>query len=141
MQLLRCLLFSKRGIDSVITLARRIPVTDAESVKVLGEGDLLIHWKKSVRTKASSYSQADWEDLPESLLLRQIKFTVNQPGFRVNTFYMVTPCWMLKTIQLTLSLIFISSVGMSNFFFGISKPPWVWISCGAKRRTWCARKY
>ena len=90
MQLLRCLLFSKRGIDSVITLARRIPVTDAESVKVLDEGDLLIHWKKPVRTKASSYSQADWEDLPESLLLRQIKVTVNQPGFRVNTFYMVT---------------------------------------------------
>jgi hypothetical protein len=90
LQLLRCLLFSKRGIDSVITLARRIPVTDAESVKVLGEGDLLIHWKKPVRTKASSYSQADWEDLPESLLLRQIKVTVNQPGFRVNTFYMIT---------------------------------------------------
>ena len=82
--------FSERGVDSVITLARRIPVTEAESVKVLGEGDLLIHWKKPVRTKASSYSRADWERLPESLLLRQIKVTVNQPGFRVNTFYIVT---------------------------------------------------
>ena len=82
--------FLERGVDSVITLARRIPVTEAESVKVLGEDDLLIHWKKPVRTKASSYSQADWEGLPESLLLRQIKVTVNQPGFRVSTFYIVT---------------------------------------------------
>ncbi len=30
-----------RGVDSVITLARRLPVTEAESVKVLGEDDLL----------------------------------------------------------------------------------------------------
>jgi len=82
--------FLERGVDSVITLARRLPVTDAGAVKVLGEGDLLIHWKKPVRTKASSYSQADWEGLPESLLLRQIKVTVKQPGFRVNTFYMIT---------------------------------------------------
>jgi len=82
--------FAEKGVDSVITLARRIPVTEAESVKVLGESDLLIHWKKPVRTKASSYSQADWESLPESLLLRQIKVTVNQPGFRVNTFYIIT---------------------------------------------------
>jgi len=82
--------FSERGVDSVITLARRIPVTEAESVNVLGEDDLLIHWKKPVRTKASSYSQADWESLPESLLLRQIKVTVSQPGFRVSTFYIIT---------------------------------------------------
>ena len=82
--------FKKREVDSVITLARRIPVTEAESIKVLGEDDLLIHWKKPVRTKASSYSQEDWEGLPKTLLLRQIKVTVNQPGFRVSTFYIIT---------------------------------------------------
>jgi hypothetical protein len=48
--------FKERGVDSVITLARRIPVSEAESVEVLGEDDLLIKWKKPVRTKASSYS-------------------------------------------------------------------------------------
>ncbi len=79
-----------RGVDSVITLARRHPVTDAESVKVLGEDDLLIQWKKPIRSKASSYSQSDWEDLPETLLLRQIKVTVNQPGFRTTSFYIIT---------------------------------------------------
>jgi hypothetical protein len=82
--------FKDRGVDSVITLARRHPVTESESVKVLGENDLLIHWKKPVRSKASSYSKEDWEGLPETLLLRQIKVTVNQPGFRVTTFYIIT---------------------------------------------------
>ncbi len=82
--------FKDRGVDSVITLARRLPVTEAESLKVLGEDDLLIQWKKPVRSKASSYSQADWESLPETLSLRQIKVTVNQPGFRVTTFYIIT---------------------------------------------------
>lgn len=82
--------FKDRGVDSVITLARRIPVTEVEALKVLGNDDLLIHWKKPVRSKASSYSQADWEALPETLLLRQIKVSVNQPGFRTQGFYIIT---------------------------------------------------
>ena len=79
-----------RGVDSVITLARRHPVTEFESVKVLGKDDLLIHWNRPVRNKNSSYSQEDWEGLPEKLLLRQIKVRVNQPGFRVTTFHIIT---------------------------------------------------
>jgi hypothetical protein len=79
-----------RGVDSVITLARRHPVTESESIKVLGKDDLLIQWNKPVRNKNASYSQEDWEGLPERLLLRQIKVTVNQPGFRVTTFHIIT---------------------------------------------------
>jgi hypothetical protein len=82
--------FNDRGVDSVITLARRIPATEVDAIKVLGKDDLLIHWKKPVRSKASSYSQTDWEQLPETLTLRQIKVTVNQPGFRVSSFYIIT---------------------------------------------------
>jgi hypothetical protein len=82
--------FKDRDVDSVITLARRLPVTEAESVKVLGDNDLLIHWKKPVRNKASSYSQTDWEGLPETLVLRQIKVSVIQPGFRTQGFYIIT---------------------------------------------------
>lgn len=79
--------FQDRGVDSVITLARRHPVTPMESVKVLGDDDLLIHWKRPVR---SSYSQNNWEDLPEMFLLRQIKVTIDQPGFRSSCFHIVT---------------------------------------------------
>jgi IS4 transposase len=82
--------FKERGVGSVITLARRIPVSEAELVEVLGEDDLLIKWKKPVRTKASSYSQKDWEGIPKTLLLRQIKVTVKVPRFRVTSFYIIT---------------------------------------------------
>ena len=82
--------FKDRGVDSVITLARRIPVVETEAIKILGENDLLIHWKKPKRNKRSSYTQQDLDNLPEELLLRQIKVSVSEPGYRVNTFYIVT---------------------------------------------------
>ncbi|MDX8390752.1 MAG: IS4 family transposase [Mariprofundaceae bacterium] len=79
-----------RGVDSIITLARRTPVVETEAIKTLGENDLLIHWKKPKRNNNSSYSQADLEALPEKLLLRQIKVIVNKPGFRCTSFYIIT---------------------------------------------------
>jgi len=79
-----------RGVDSVVTLSRRSPVSASGSAKVLGKDDLLIQWKKPVRSKYSSYSQEGWEGLPETLLLRQIKVTVKQPGFRVVSFHIIT---------------------------------------------------
>lgn len=82
--------FKDSGVDSVITLARRKPVSEQESTQVLGKNDRLIEWKKPARSKASSYSQDDWKKLPEKLTLRQIKVIVDQPGFRVSSFYIVT---------------------------------------------------
>lgn len=82
--------FKDKGVDSIITLARRMPVSDVKAVKVLGKDDLLIQWKKPVRSKLSSYSQEDWEKMPEVLRLRQIKVTVKQSGFRVSSFYIIT---------------------------------------------------
>jgi hypothetical protein len=82
--------FKDRSVDSVVTIARRRPVTATESVKVLGDDDLIIHWQKPVRNKASSYSQEDWEKLPEKLLLRQIKVTIKPSGFRPRSFYIAT---------------------------------------------------
>lgn len=82
--------FKDRGVDSIITLARRIPVSETEAIKAIGEDDLLIEWKKPKRNKRSSYSQEDWQGLPKTLALRQIKVTIKQPGFRVRYFYIVT---------------------------------------------------
>ena len=77
------------GVDSVVTL-RRKPVTAAESDKVLGDEDLLIYWKKPIRSHSTSYTKDEEELLPERLPLRQIKVTVTQKGFRVSSFYLVT---------------------------------------------------
>jgi hypothetical protein len=75
--------FPTQGVDSVITLARRTPVTEAESVKVLGDNDRLIRWPKPVHRQVANYSHAQWADSLDSLLLRQIKVTVERPVFRV----------------------------------------------------------
>ena len=83
-------MFQERKVDSVISLARRIPETDTTSIKVLGTGDLLIHWKKPQWVKQLSYDKETWEKLPEMLTLRQIKVTVNIPGFRVKSYYIIT---------------------------------------------------
>lgn len=82
--------FQKMDVDSVVTLARRKPINKSEALKVLGKDDLLIQWKKPVKNKTQSYSHEEWESLPETLTLRQIKITVDQQGFRVKSFYIIT---------------------------------------------------
>ncbi len=79
-----------RGIDSVITLARRIPATEDKAFAVLGKDDLLIKWKKPKNCKLICHSQEERQQLSEELTLRQIKVTVDQPGFRTESFYIVT---------------------------------------------------
>ena len=82
--------FSIRDVDSVITLARRKPVTAANADKILGKDDLLIYWPKPKWNKNLSYSKEEWLALPEKISLRQIKVNIDQPGFRVKTFYIIT---------------------------------------------------
>ena len=82
--------FQEMSVDSVITLARRTPVEAAAALKVLGPDDLLIQWPKPAWNKILSYGRAEWEALPEHLTLRQIKVTVNTPGMRTTSFYLVT---------------------------------------------------
>lgn len=79
-----------RGVDSVITLARRPPVRAAEAHAVLGENDLLVSWKKPVWNKRLAYSREQWEALPSILRVRQIHVTVSVPGWRTESFYIVT---------------------------------------------------
>ena len=80
----------KQGVDSVVTLARRTPVEAAKSLKKIGSDDLLIEWKRPVWAAKKSYSQEEWADLPKELVLRQIKVTVKNPGFRTKGFYIIT---------------------------------------------------
>lgn len=83
--------FQQRQVDSVITLARRTPVEAAAAVQVLGPDDLLIQWPRPSWHKNLGYSKTQWQAmLPEYLSLRQIKVTVAEPGFRTQSFYLVT---------------------------------------------------
>lgn len=82
--------FKERGVDSLITLARRKPVEAASAVAKLGPNDLLIQWPKPPWNKVLSYTREEWQALPEQLNLRQIKVNVTAPGLRAKTFYLVT---------------------------------------------------
>jgi hypothetical protein len=82
--------FKDRGVDSVVSLARRPVVTAGNALKVLGEGDLLIQWQKPKRRRNAAYSDQQWQALPEHLTLRQIKVVITQPGFRGALFHIVT---------------------------------------------------
>lgn len=79
----------KQGIDSVVSL-RRKPVPASQADHVFDQNDLLIHWDKPKRSHSTNYSVEQGELLPDQLPVRQIKVVVDQPGFRVSTFYIVT---------------------------------------------------
>lgn len=81
---------ASRNIDSVVTLARRAPVRASKSLKQLGADDLLISWPRPVYTAKLAQSKEAWQQLPENLLLRQIKVTVPYPGFRTRQLHLVT---------------------------------------------------
>ena len=81
-----------RGVDSVVTqpAVKRKPIEEASAVKKLGGNDLLVVWDKPVWHKKSAYSREEWETLPQTLTLRQIKVNVEANGFRVKSFYIIT---------------------------------------------------
>ena len=82
--------FTDQRVDSVITLARRQPITASNADRILGEDDLLIHWPKPKWNKHLSYSKEEWLALPERLTLRQIKVHVKEPGYRTRSFFIIT---------------------------------------------------
>jgi hypothetical protein len=82
--------FQKLGVDSVISLGVRKPVATASALQVLAHNDLLIQWPRPKTNRTLSYSKEEWQALPEQLTLRQIKVVVDNPGFRVQSFYIVT---------------------------------------------------
>ena len=81
-----------RGVDSVVTqaAAKRKPIQRADAAKILGDNDLLVAWEKPRWNKNSAYTREEWEALPQTLTLRQIKVTIENKGFRVKSFYIIT---------------------------------------------------
>jgi hypothetical protein len=87
----------KRGVDSVVTLARRAPGTATNCLKILGPDDLLITWQRPDYTAKMLYSKEEWENIPKELVLRQVKVKVNIPGFRTKGFHIITT--LLDSVQ------------------------------------------
>lgn len=79
----------EKGVDSVVGLARRKPIKPCDAKHILSENDLIVEWPKPLGSK-TRYKLDEWEGLPDKLLIRQIKVSVRQPGFRVKEFYIAT---------------------------------------------------
>jgi len=80
----------KRRVDTVVTLARRKPLSKAQADAQLGPDDFLIHWRKPRLAAHQNFTQQQWDELPMKLRLRQIKVLIHHPGFRTQEFYIVT---------------------------------------------------
>jgi hypothetical protein len=63
--------------------------TQLQEVKRLGKNDVLYAWKRPTYAH-QKMSREEYDQLPESLLIRVVTVTVNIPGFRVQTFEIVT---------------------------------------------------
>ena len=80
-------LLLERNIDFVARLhpARK---QDAYRIERLGKRDFLIEWRRP--QKPAWMDQGTYDRMPESLRLRQIEVKVTEPGFRVESFVIVT---------------------------------------------------
>jgi hypothetical protein len=83
-------MLAKRAVDTVVTLARRKPRSEAQADTKLGPDDYLIHWRKPKLASHQNFTQEQWDELPSQLRLRQIKVVIDHPGFRTRKFYLVT---------------------------------------------------
>jgi hypothetical protein len=81
-------LFWKRGVDSVLRLHQRRR-TDFRSGRVLGVDDHVAIWTKPIRCP-KGLSREDYESLPETLPVREIRYRVMVKGYRTSEVVLTT---------------------------------------------------
>jgi hypothetical protein len=102
------LYLKEKGVDSVIGLAKRKPITAVNAKTIISEDDLIVEWPKPKSGK-TRHQLDEWATLPDALQVRQIKVHISQKGFRVKSFYIVTtlldaqkyPADMIKKLYLS----------------------------------------
>ena len=60
-----------------------------EIVEKKGKGDLIVRWKKPI-VSPKWLSKSEWDNLPDSLLIREITFKVGPKGFRTSNIVITT---------------------------------------------------
>jgi hypothetical protein len=79
----------RKEVDTIVGLTRCKPVTVASAKKVITTNDLIVEWKKP-KSSRPRYEANEWDQLPDHLLVRQIKVTVDRQGYRAKEFYIAT---------------------------------------------------
>jgi hypothetical protein len=80
-------LLKARGVDTVSRLSAH-RTADFRTGTRLGKDDHLVVWKKP--TSIRSVDRATYRALPESITVREVRFRVEQPGFRTREIVVVT---------------------------------------------------
>jgi hypothetical protein len=80
-------LLERRGVDCVMLnhqCRKRV-----RAIKKLGKNDRLVEWSKT-NVRPKWLTQKQWEELPDTLIVREITVHVDVPGFRSQTLVIVT---------------------------------------------------
>jgi hypothetical protein len=80
-------LLKRRGVDTVSRLSAHRQA-DFRKGRRLGKDDHLVHWKKP--TSIRSVDRQTYISLPDSITVREVRFRVEQPGFRTRSVVVVT---------------------------------------------------
>jgi hypothetical protein len=71
---------AKRGVDCVMRNNQRRTV-GLTPIKRLGKGDRLVAWHKS-KVYPQWPSKKQWDAFPDRMIVREVTFTITEPGFR-----------------------------------------------------------
>ena len=88
-------LFLANGVDSMVRLHQR-RLTDFRRGRVLGIGDHIVSWPRPKRCPKGLRPE-DFERLPPSLLVREIRYQVADKGFRTRQVVLATTLLDAKT--------------------------------------------
>ncbi len=91
-------LAKEKGIDAVVR-QHQLRTTDFRRGKSLGKGDHLVQWKRPSRPEWMD--RETYERMPELLDVREVRVNVDQPGFRTDSFVVVTTLTDQKTYPST----------------------------------------
>jgi len=79
---------ARRGVDTVVRLKSYRPV-DFREGKKLGPTDRLVEWSRPVQ-RPKDWSKRDWKKLPQKMMVRVLRYTIETPGFRTREVALVT---------------------------------------------------
>ncbi len=126
-------LLSLRGLHVCVRLHQRRR-SDFRRGRRLGPGDHLITWTRPQRPTWMSPEQYD--QIPETLTLREVKFDVTVPGRRIETLTIVTTLTDPRPTPERTSRSCTAFAGMWNWIFARSNRRCTWTTSAARRRRW-----
>lgn len=128
-------LFWRRGVDSVLRLHQRRRVDFCRG-RVLGTDDHITIWTKPIRCP-KGLSREDYELLPDTLQVREIRYRVMVKGYRTTEVILTTTLLDVETWTSILPRTWQSCIfnaGRWRWTSGISRTPCSWMSAGARVR-------